>query len=167
MRSVPYVGCDDRVKTLIASCSFATPGSTIHTPGSALRGSPVRRKLPVSYRREGTLGIVKTERRAGPRLRLAFPVLVEGPFGLRRCLGRDLSPGGLFIETPDPYERGTLVRVTFSVPDGSWEMTTRCEVRHVARVRGPDGMIDGVGLAFLGVEVEADDLVTVARREHA
>lgn len=110
---------------------------------------------------------MKTERRAGPRLRLAFPVLVEGPFGLRRCLGRDLSPGGLFIETPDPYERGTLVRVTFSVPDGSWEMTTRCEVRHAARVRGPDGMIDGVGLAFLGVEVEADDLVTVARRQHA
>ena len=68
-----------------------------------------------------TLVFVKTERRNGPRLRLAFSVLVDGPFGIRRCVGRDISPGGLFVETADPYAPGTVVRVTFAVPDGSWE----------------------------------------------
>ncbi len=107
---------------------------------------------------------MKNERRGAPRLRLAFPVLVEGPFGLRRCMGRDISSTGLFIETADPYEPGTVVRVIFSVPDGSWEMCARCEVRRVTRLPGHS---QGVGLAFLSVDVEADDLVTAARREHA
>ncbi len=114
-----------------------------------------------------TLRFVKTERRSGPRLRLAFSVLIDGPFGIRRCVGRDISPGGLFVETPDPYPQGVVVRVTFSVPDGSWEMTSRCEVRHAVRVKAPEGMVQGVGLAFLGVDLEADDLVTAARRVHA
>ncbi|MFO0649650.1 MAG: PilZ domain-containing protein [Polyangiales bacterium] len=110
---------------------------------------------------------MKTERRNGPRLRLAFSVLVDGPFGIRRCVGRDISPGGLFVETADPYAPGTVVRVTFAVPDGSWEMTSRCEVRHTLRLKGPDGMTQGVGLAFLGVDLEADDIVSAARRVHA
>ncbi len=82
-------------------------------------------------------------------------------------MGRDISSGGLFVETPDPYAPGTIVRVTFSVPDGSWEMVSRCEVRHAVRIKGPDGITQGVGLAFLGVDLEADDLVTAARRVHA
>lgn len=110
---------------------------------------------------------MKTERRGATRLRLAFPVLIEGPYGIRRCMGRDISSGGLFVETADPYPPGSLVRVIFSVPDGSWEMSARCEVRHAARIKGPDGVVEGVGLAFLGVDLEADDLVTAARREHA
>lgn len=110
---------------------------------------------------------MKSDRRASPRLRLAFPVLVEGPFGLRRCMGRDISPGGLFLETPDQYPAGARVRVIFAVPDGTWEMACRCEVRHAARLRGPEGEVVGVGLAFEGVDLEADDLITAARRTHA
>lgn len=110
---------------------------------------------------------VRTDRRAGPRLRLAFPVLVDGPHGLRRCLARDISARGLFVETSELHPEGTLLRVTFAVPDGSWEMTVRCEVRHVVRERGPAGILEGLGLTFRGVEVEADDLVTAARRAHA
>lgn len=110
---------------------------------------------------------MKTDRRGAQRLRLAFPVLVEGPFGLRRCMGRDISSGGLFLETPDPYPPGARVRVIFAVPDGSWEMACHCEVRHAARLRGPEGDVTGVGLAFEGVDLEADDLITAARRTHA
>lgn len=86
---------------------------------------------------------------------------------MRRCLARDISSTGLFIESTDPYPLGTILRVIFSVPDGSWEMTSRCEVCRTARLRGPDGLIQGLGLVFRGVEIEADDLVTLARREHA
>jgi hypothetical protein len=91
---------------------------------------------------------VKPERRATDRLRLAFPVLVEGPFGIRRCIARDVSPRGLFVETWDAYAPGTPVRVTFALPDGSWEFTACCTVRHVVRLEAPDGAIRGVGLAF-------------------
>jgi hypothetical protein len=110
---------------------------------------------------------VKNERRNTPRLRLAFSVLVEGPYGIRRCIGRDISSNGLFLETPDPYTPGTIVRVTFSTPDGAWEMTARCEVRRSVRIRDADTLCEGVGLSFLGVDLEADDLVTAARRQHA
>ncbi len=110
---------------------------------------------------------MKTDRRQGTRLRLAFTVLIDGPFGLRRCVGRDLSSGGLFVETPDPYASGTIVRVIFSVPDGTSEMTARCEVRHTLQVKGAEGTVRGVGLSFLGFDLEADDLISAARRVHA
>lgn len=135
---------------------------TLSAPGAILAPGSCPRRPPAAYD-----PAVKNDRRAAPRLRLAFPVLVEGPFGLRRCLGRDISPGGLFLETPDPYPPGERVRVIFAVPDGSWEMACFCEVRHAARIAGPAGEVRGVGLAFVGVDLAADDLITVARRTHA
>lgn len=107
------------------------------------------------------------ERRQGPRLRLAVPVLIDGPEGIKRCLARDLSPGGLFVEHPAALPPGTELRVTFTVPDGSTEMTCRCVVRHVHRVRTPTGTVHGLGLSFEGCELDAGDLITAARREHA
>jgi len=110
---------------------------------------------------------VPPERRTAPRLRLAFPVLVEGPLGLRRCMGRDISPGGLFLETPDPYSPGMRLRVIFALPDGSWEMAYYCEVRHCAEPCDREGRGFGVGLAFVGVDPEARDLLGALRRMHA
>jgi hypothetical protein len=97
------------------------------------------------------------ERRAARRLRLAFPVLLDGPFGMRRCIARDVSGRGLFVETNDPYPPGSDVRVTFALPDGSWEMTARCLVRHVMRFDAADGTLRGVGLSF---EEIMDDVAT-------
>jgi hypothetical protein len=103
---------------------------------------------------------VTYERRAHGRLRLAFPVLVEGPLGIRRCIARDVSARGLFVETPDVYPPGCAVRVTFALPDGSWEMTARCVVRHVVRLDASDGSLHGAGLSFESIE---DDAVTAPR----
>lgn len=75
-------------------------------------------------------------------------MLIEGPFGIRRCIARDVSSRGLFVETADPYPPGCEVHVTFSLPDGTWEMSARCIVRHVARVDASSGMLLGVGLSF-------------------
>lgn len=95
------------------------------------------------------------ERRRATRLRLAFPVLIEGPFGIRRCIARDVSGRGLFVETNDVYPPGAAVRVTFALPDGSWEMTARCLVRHVVRLDASDGALHGVGLSFDAIEDDA------------
>ncbi len=110
---------------------------------------------------------VTRERRHTPRLRLAVPVLIDGPGGIRRCLARDISPGGLFVEYSEALAPGTELRVIFTVPDGSTEMTCRCLVRHVHHVRSPGGTVRGLGLSFEGFEIDAGDLVTAARREHA
>jgi Tfp pilus assembly protein PilZ len=107
------------------------------------------------------------ERRSVRRLRLAFPVLIEGPYGIRRCIARDVSAGGLFVETNDTYAPGSAVRVTFALPDGSWEMSARCEVRHVVRLEAEDGALHGVGLSFEAIEDELDDRGGLTRRIHA
>lgn len=107
------------------------------------------------------------ERRSTNRLRLAFTVLVEGPFGIRRCVARDVSARGLFIETLEPHAPGTELRVTFSLPDDSWEMTLRCTVRHVLRLAAGDGILHGMGLSFEEVEEDLADGITAARRMHA
>jgi hypothetical protein len=109
----------------------------------------------------------KSDRRGQARLRVAFPVLVEGPFGLRRCIARDISARGLFIETWDEHPIGTELRVTFSLPDGSWEMTARCVVRHVIDLRAGEGELRGIGVSFEEIEEDYSDHITAARRVHA
>lgn len=104
------------------------------------------------------------ERRQAPRLRLTVPVLLDGPHGQRRGVARDLSPSGAFVQTEDPYLEGTVLRVTFSDPVGGAQMTCRCEVRRTLELVGGARPVRGVGLTFRGFELEADDLVSAARR---
>ena len=92
--------------------------------------------------------LVRLDRRSADRLRLAFPVLLEGPFGIRRCIARDVSKRGVFVETADPYRPGMDVSVTFTLPDGSWDMTIRCTVRRILKLEASDGALLGVGLSF-------------------
>ncbi|MEI8259224.1 MAG: PilZ domain-containing protein, partial [Deltaproteobacteria bacterium] len=102
-----------------------------------------------------------------PRHRLAFPVLIDGPHGIRRCIADDISARGLFVETVDAYPVGTSVRVIFALPDGSWEMTVRCTVRRVLRLEANDGSLHGVGLSFESVEDDLSEQISFARRLHA
>jgi hypothetical protein len=98
------------------------------------------------------------------RRRLAFAVLVEGPSGYRRCLARDVSARGLFVETVEHYPIGSELRVTFALPDGSWEMTVRCVVRHVVRLDAGDGSLHGVGLSFEEMVDDVDGAHAPTRR---
>ena len=107
------------------------------------------------------------DRRSTHRLRLAFTVLVEGPYGLRRCVARDVSAQGLFVETHEPHPVGTELRVTFGLPDESWEMTLRCTVRHLVRLADTEAAVHGMGLSFEELEEELADGISAARRMHA
>lgn len=110
---------------------------------------------------------MRNDRRRAARLRLAFPVLVEGPYGIRRCIARDVSEGGLFIETNEQLEPETDVRVIFSLPDGSWEMATRCVVRHVQRLAPDANAVFGVGLSIVDFDDDAQLAPGPVRRVHA
>lgn len=72
------------------------------------------------------------ERRATPRLDKVFPVLVEGDCGAAPAVARNISEGGMFVETHDPQPLGSQVRITFEA--GGGEMTAVAEVRYVCHL---------------------------------
>ncbi len=113
------------------------------TPGETVEGeSPA----PVH---EGPL----VERRAAPRLDKVFPVFLDGQRGVARGVARNISEGGMFVETAEPEPLGSHVRVTF--PANGGELTAVAEVRYVchlvARVREGErwSAVRGMGMRFL------------------
>lgn len=105
------------------------------------------------------------ERRASGRLDKVFPVWLEGERGGAHGVARNISPGGLFVETPVTHPIGTQVRVTFSA--GGGEMTAIGEVRYVCALtgrpaspsHGPVG-VRGMGLRFLYFEAAEAEVQT-------
>ncbi|MBK9517104.1 MAG: PilZ domain-containing protein [Anaeromyxobacter sp.] len=106
---------------------------------------------------KGTPGNEEAERRASARLDKVFPVWLEGDRGGAHGVARNISPGGLFVETPVTQPIGSQVRVTFE--GGPAEMVGVGEVRYVCALtgqpaspgRGPVG-VRGMGLRFLYFE---------------
>ena len=97
------------------------------------------------------------ERRAATRLDKAFPVWLEGERGGCHGVARNISGGGLFVESAVTHPIGTQVRVTFSA--GADEMTAVGEVRYACALTGrpstpsdrPVG-VRGMGIRFLYFE---------------
>ncbi|HEY7726326.1 MAG TPA: PilZ domain-containing protein [Anaeromyxobacteraceae bacterium] len=97
------------------------------------------------------------DRRRTPRLDKAFPVWLEGHRGGGMGVGRNISEGGMFVETADPQPLGSQVRVTF--PSQWGEMSAVAEVRYVCHLLGrlADGApthaaVRGMGLRLLYFE---------------
>jgi hypothetical protein len=74
------------------------------------------------------------ERRATPRLDKAFRVYLEGDRGHGLGIARNISQGGMFVETRVPHPIGSQVRVTF--PSDAGEMSAVGEVRYVCHLQG-------------------------------
>jgi PilZ domain len=99
------------------------------------------------------------ERRSAPRLDKVFPVFIEGDRGGALGVARNISEGGMFIETRAPELLGSQVRITF--PSHAGEMTAVAEVRYVCHLMGrpADGAVQqaavrGMGVRFLYFETE-------------
>jgi hypothetical protein len=99
------------------------------------------------------------ERRAAPRLDKAFPVFIEGDRGGALGVARNISQGGVFVETRDPEPLGSQVRITF--PSEAGEMTAVGEVRYVCHLMGQVGerpsrraAVRGMGVRFLYFDLE-------------
>jgi hypothetical protein len=97
------------------------------------------------------------ERREGTRLDKVFRVYLEGEHGCGLGIARNISEGGLFVETRAPQPIGTHVRITF--PSESGNMLAVAEVRYVCHLlaRGPGRApgpltMRGMGLRFLYFE---------------
>ena len=97
------------------------------------------------------------DRREGARLDKVFPVYLDGERGVGMGIARNISPGGMFVETRAPQPIGSQVRVTFSAEGG--EMTAVAEVRYVCHLLGRPGRdasgplaLRGMGMRFLYFE---------------
>ncbi len=99
-----------------------------------------------------------TSRRQGQRLDKVFSVFLEGPGGGVFGIARNISEGGMLIETLDPYPIGCRLTVTFSLPGSDVEMTAVAEVAHVCFF-GPSASrerpFNGIGIRF--IEFFSDD----------
>ena len=103
---------------------------------------------------------VEVERRTAARLDKVFPVFIEGERGGALGVARNISEGGMFVETRNPEPIGAQIRITF--PSGAGEMTAVAEVRYVCHLLGlADGVprraaVRGMGVRFLYFDAAGD-----------
>lgn len=105
-----------------------------------------------------------SERRSSIRFDKAFPVYLAGDEGMTRGIARNLSEGGMFIETREPYRLGARVKVTFVSPDMGTEITLVAEVRYQCflsyggsnETTAGESQLRGMGVRF--VEMEPQEL---------
>ena len=106
------------------------------------------------------------ERRLAPRLDKVFRVYLEGERGMGLGIARNISEGGMFVETRAPQPIGSQVRITF--PADSGEMSAIAEVRYVCHLlgrtpvseRGPLAL-RGMGVRFLYFEADQTPVADV------
>ena len=94
-----------------------------------------------------------SDRRDLQRFDKVFSVYISGAWGTAFGIARNISEGGMFIETPDPYPLGSRMEVTFSLPGSETEMTARAEVVHLCFLNqtpagGQRSLIVGMGIRF-------------------
>ncbi|MFN7133263.1 MAG: PilZ domain-containing protein [Myxococcales bacterium] len=101
------------------------------------------------------------ERRTSIRFDKAFPVYLAGEEGVTRGIARNISVGGMFIETREPYRLGARIRITFVSPDTTTEISVTAEVRYQCFLsyggdNDTENQLRGMGVRF--VEVDEKDL---------
>ena len=101
-----------------------------------------------------------SDRRVGSRLDKVFPVWLEGLHGCGMGIARNISEGGMFVETATPHPIGSQVQVSF--PSESGDMTAVAEVRYVCHLvgrragRDVQASVHGMGLRFLYFEARGE-----------
>lgn len=98
-----------------------------------------------------------SERRVADRFDKVFTVFLSGDRGEAWGVARNISDGGMFVETPEPFPLGSQLWVTFTSPGTRQDMAVLCEVRYQCFINyaGPNGSrtgLRGMGLRFLEVD---------------
>jgi hypothetical protein len=115
-----------------------------------------------SHHTTGRKSLETTNRRRGLRFDKAFAVYLVGDQGIARGIARNISEGGMFIETREPFPLGSRIKVTFVATDEETELTVLAEVRYQCFLsygdpsEGPKtpNALRGMGVRF--VEIEED-----------
>lgn len=93
------------------------------------------------------------ERRSAVRFDKAFPVYLTGEEGMTRGIVRNISEGGMFVETSEPCRIGARVQVTFVSPGTNVEIALWACVRYQCFLSYGNasgaGLMRGMGLRFI------------------
>jgi hypothetical protein len=104
------------------------------------------------------------EKREHLRFDKVFPVRVESIlFGELGCVARNVSAGGIFLETPEPLPLGARVRVCFLNPEENAEIVALGEVKNHYFVnyadKGVTRSVTGMAVRFTAFENQSDNIL--------
>jgi hypothetical protein len=104
------------------------------------------------------------EKRQHLRFDKVFPVRVESIlFGQMPCVARNVSAGGIFLETADLLPLGARVRVCFLTPDESTEIVAVGDVKNHYFINYAQGgaprSVSGMAVRFLSFEDESQQVL--------
>jgi len=102
------------------------------------------------------------DRRRSYRFDKVFQVEVSSSiFGSYVCVARNISAGGMFLETFDPLPLGSEVRIHFEIPDSQGEVVAIGEVKNHYYLNyqqdGAPRSLMGMGIRFMGFEEDGED----------
>ncbi|WP_373049267.1 PilZ domain-containing protein [Vulgatibacter sp.] len=102
------------------------------------------------------------ERRRSSRFDKAFPVYLSSHEGIWRGIARNISEGGIFIETRDPHPLKGQLTICFADERAGIEMSAKAEVRYQCVLeygaRNGTAALRGMGLRFLGFLDEGESV---------
>lgn len=94
------------------------------------------------------------EQRQSSRFDKVFPIYLTSQQGVCRGIARNISEGGIFIETRDPHPLGGRLTVSFTDDEAGVEISVISEVRYQCVLeygsqRGQPVALRGMGLKFM------------------
>jgi hypothetical protein len=114
--------------------------------------------------RHDTASEAASDKRQHLRFDKVFPVRVESIlFGEVSCVARNVSAGGIFLETRDPLPLGARVRIAFLNPEETAEIIAVGEVKNHYFVnfndKGTPRSVAGMAVRFTGFEEEGQAIL--------
>lgn len=113
--------------------------------------------------------MAEQDRRKASRFDKVFAVYLTGDEGLARGIARNISDGGMFIETREPFPLGSQIWVTFSDEVTGAELSALAEVRYQCFLQyaGPPGKnaLRGMGVRFVSFDAHQADLGITGQRQ--
>lgn len=110
----------------------------------------------------------EADRRRAGRFDKVFAVYLLGDNGIARGIARNISDGGMFIETREPFPLGSKIWVTFTDEGTGSELSAHAEVRFQCFLNyaGPPGAnsVRGMGVRFLQFDAKGGDLGMLGER---
>ena len=108
------------------------------------------------------LQTITTEKRASLRFDVVFPVVLSSEeFGRIRCIARNVSAGGMFVEALEPLPIGLPVKVHFTMERAAGEIIARAEIKNHYYLAFRQGnelrSLIGMGLKFSEFEAGSDE----------
>lgn len=115
------------------------------------------------YFKEDTVGVdVKTKNeRRDERCVVSLAVTYRSPRDFIKDYTENVSRGGMFVRTKNPYNKGDLVDLYLHIPGLETPIKLKCEVVHIRRTETP-----GVGVKFIGITKADRDRIVEYIRQH-